>query len=339
MILASAGCAQSLATPTASGSAAPAGAPPPSETPTLEVTGASPVAVEMRPSDAGASTGQAGVPPALASQPSAEPPAAPLEPSLAAVVNGVALTRESYERQLAQAQRFLLQRPDLSPDSEEGKAALQELERQVLGWMIDQILIQQAAAAEGIAIGPERIDEELARMRDGDPQRFGEWLAANGMTEEMLREQLHMDLLTAAMRDRVTSAQPRATRHIHACHILVSEASLAATLRQRLLAGESFVALARQYSEDGSTRDSGGDLGFLPEGIMPPEFDQVAFALQAGDISEIIQTDVGFQIIQLVEIDPERPVSEEYWPMVQQHAFEDWMAQQRASASIQRGMP
>jgi parvulin-like peptidyl-prolyl isomerase len=207
-----------------------------------------------------------------------------LDPSVVAVVNGVVLSRESYERQLAQAQRFLLQRPDLSLDSEEGKRALQDLEQQVLAWMIDQILLQQAAAAEGIAIGSERVDEEIARMRGGDARRYEEWLAANGLTEEMLREQLRMDLLTAAMRDRVTSAQPRARRHVHVRHILVSEASTAETLRLRLLAGESFAA-------------------------------------------------------QLVEIDPERIVSEEYWPMVQHRIFEDWMAQQRARSSIQRSTP
>jgi hypothetical protein len=48
---------------------------------------------------------------------------------------------------------------------------------------------------------------------------------------------------------------------------------------------------------------------------------------------------VGFRIIQVVEVDPEREVPNQLWPAVQQRAFEDWLSQQRAAASIQTNLP
>jgi parvulin-like peptidyl-prolyl isomerase len=62
--------------------------------------------------------------------------------------------------------------------------------------------------------------------------------------------------------------------------------------------------------------------------------EEVAFALQPGEISGIIKADSGLHIVQVVEIDPDRAVPDDLWPVVQQRAFEDWMAQQRAAASI-----
>lgn len=68
---------------------------------------------------------------------------------------------------------------------------------------------------------------------------------------------------------------------------------------QKLRAGADFETVAKQYSEDPSTRDKGGDLGWFRSGTMVREFDQVAFALQPGQISGIVETSFGFHIIKV----------------------------------------
>lgn len=69
----------------------------------------------------------------------------------------------------------------------------------------------------------------------------------------------------------------------------------------RIKAGEGFAAVARDVSED-VTADKGGDLGFFVRGVMVPAFDEVAFSMQKGDISDIIETQFGYHLIQLVDI-------------------------------------
>ena len=70
---------------------------------------------------------------------------------------------------------------------------------------------------------------------------------------------------------------------------------------------------------------------------MPPAFEDAALALRPGETSDIVRSDIGYHIIQLVEIDPQRQVSDELWPMVRQRAFENWLSHQQSLANIQRG--
>ncbi len=75
----------------------------------------------------------------------------------------------------------------------------------------------------------------------------------------------------------------------------------AEALRERLVKGEDFATLAQQFSEDGS-KEKGGDLGFFPKGAMVPAFDTAVFALKTGQISDVVQTQFGYHLIKLEEI-------------------------------------
>jgi parvulin-like peptidyl-prolyl isomerase len=84
---------------------------------------------------------------------------------------------------------------------------------------------------------------------------------------------------------------------IRCSHILVEKMSTAEQLLQRLAKGESFEALAAQYSIDGS-RKRGGDLGYFGRGTMVREFENAAFALKKGEISGLVKTQFGYHIIK-----------------------------------------
>jgi peptidyl-prolyl cis-trans isomerase C len=65
--------------------------------------------------------------------------------------------------------------------------------------------------------------------------------------------------------------------------------------------GEDFGKLATEFSDDKGSRDKGGDLGFFPRGKTVPAFDRAAFELQAGDVSDIVETKYGYHIIKVFE--------------------------------------
>lgn len=67
---------------------------------------------------------------------------------------------------------------------------------------------------------------------------------------------------------------------------------------ERVRAGEDFATLARRYSDDVATRESGGDLGDFGRGSMLPAFEDAAFRMQPGDISDLVRTEVGFHILK-----------------------------------------
>ena len=88
-------------------------------------------------------------------------------------------------------------------------------------------------------------------------------------------------------------------------HILVEERELAESLLEEIQQGADFSELARIHSIDTSTKDSGGDLGYFERDIMVPEFDKVVFEMGIGELSEVVETDYGFHIIKLTEVQPE----------------------------------
>ena len=71
--------------------------------------------------------------------------------------------------------------------------------------------------------------------------------------------------------------------------------------RERILRGEKFGALARLYSDDPGSASKGGDLGFVERGTLYPEFEAVAFNLKSGEISQVVKTQAGYHIIQMIE--------------------------------------
>ena len=89
-------------------------------------------------------------------------------------------------------------------------------------------------------------------------------------------------------------------------HILVESEELANDLLGQIREGADFAELAKANSEDTSSNEEGGDLGFFERELMGAEFDEAAFAMNIGDVSEVVPTDYGyFHIIKLTGIESE----------------------------------
>jgi len=87
---------------------------------------------------------------------------------------------------------------------------------------------------------------------------------------------------------------------IKCLHILVKKNSEALTVLDRLKNGESFTNLAKELSIDKASGKRGGDLGFFRKGMMVKQFEDVAFRLEKGQISEPVKTEFGYHIIKRI---------------------------------------
>jgi parvulin-like peptidyl-prolyl isomerase len=273
--------------------------------------------------------------------PTSAAPANTLTPpaNAAALVNNQPVPLDEYEAQVALAVSALSQQQSFDPQTTEGQAALLQLRRQILDSMIDQALIEQAAAREGIVVPMEKVETEMSRLIGDDAAKFDDWLKANDMTRESFKAQLQRQLLSAAFQEYIVGSSPPEVEQVHARHILVTTEAEAMDVLIKLRNGESFATLAQEYSQDRGTKDQGGDLGFFPRGVMPAEIELVAFALNPGQVSGIVKSDFGYHIIEVVEKDPKRAVSEEMLTAWRQNKFLEWLDDQRAAAKIEYLVP
>lgn len=88
---------------------------------------------------------------------------------------------------------------------------------------------------------------------------------------------------------------------VRARHILVKTEKEAIDIRQELEQGAEFESLAKKYSTEPGADQSGGELGFFPRGKMLPEFEEAAFSLAVGEISQPVKTKYGYHLIKLEE--------------------------------------
>jgi parvulin-like peptidyl-prolyl isomerase len=298
---------------------------------------------------AGASTSTAAVPvPAEPAEVEAEveietpvslPSSTPTpEPPLAVRVNGQPIYLTDYERELEGYEAYLLSM-GVDPSSEEGRADLAQHRSLILDMMIEQVLAEQAAAAAGIVVSDEDVNAYMQMMVDenGGEEAFETKLAEMGETRENAWREVRAQLIGMAMTQRIVESVPTTGEHVHARHILVDTSQEAERILTQLQAGADFATLARAYSQDTSTRDNGGDLGFFPRGILlAPEVEDVAFALQPGQFSNVVQSALGYHIVQVIERDPARPIKPENLRLIQERTVQEWVEGLWAEAVVQR---
>lgn len=88
---------------------------------------------------------------------------------------------------------------------------------------------------------------------------------------------------------------------VRVAHILVKSREEADMIKNKIKSGAKFEDMAKAYSIDHGSKVKGGDLGFFSKGMMVPEFEDAAFKLKKGEVSDLVQTRYGFHIIKLID--------------------------------------
>ncbi|MEA3308262.1 MAG: peptidylprolyl isomerase [Chloroflexota bacterium] len=271
----------------------------------------------------------------------AEPTFTPVAPAptaepLAATVNRAPITLAEYERQMVNYEAAMNSAGQDAGDAA-GQAFLLAARQTVLNWMIEQELIIQTAPEMGITVGEAEVDVIIQELLDDIGQTaFDERLANEGLTLAELRANLSTQLLASRVTEEVVSQVPAQTLHVNARHVLVATREEAEQLLTQIQAGADFATLARANSLDAFTREQGGDLGYFPRGVLlSSEVEEAAFRLQPGQVSEVISSELGYHILQVLDRVEDRAVSAENLRDLKDKASRHWLDELREQADIQ----
>jgi len=236
-----------------------------------------------------------------------------------------------------QIQLELMQRR-VDPDRVDD-ALMRRMEQEVLRGMVADKIVLAKARADSIVVKPKDVDDALneqlenLRREAGSERAYQAELKREGITERdlkrrlrrqiehyLLKQQVMMELarkITISNKELEAFYQthkdslPEQKEQVSLSHIMIvpkagearrrAAREKAEQILQRARAGEDFAELARTYSEDPGSAKKGGDLGFFTRGTMRPAFEEAAFALQPGEISDLVETPLGIHIIKVEE--------------------------------------
>ncbi len=252
-----------------------------------------------------------------------------------AVVNDTVITQEAFEQEMTPVLKQMEmqgQKPD--------ESQIAEIRKKVLDNMINREVLYQASRKKGYTADDKAVEEKLASFKEQFPNeaQFKEALSKMNLSEEVIKKQIREQISIEQLVEEevvpgitVSEADAKAyyeanpqffkqPEQVKARHILIKVAPDAdeekkaearkklETVQEKLKEGGDFAELAKEYSE-GPSSTNGGDLGSFGRGQMVKPFEEVAFALEEGKVSDIVETRFGYHLIKVEEKKPESTVS------------------------------
>lgn len=291
--------------------------------------------------------------------------------TVVAMINGKAI----HTNELDLAVRQFLIRLGKNPDFFVNQPKDTVIYREALNWLISLDLLAEEADKNNIKVDENKIELTFNNFKRNFPseQKFLDFLAENDLSLENFKNKLADEIKVQQLLDqKITSKIAEITEQealeyfnansdkflqneqIRVHHILIKviepndskkvevAENKARWILDKIKQGGNFEALARQYSEDPSAF-KGGDLGFFARGDMIKEFEDVAFALKIGEVSNAVRTPIGFHIIKLTEkkssqLIPFQEVASQVKALLKQERsnslFEDYVNELKSKAKI-----
>lgn len=173
-------------------------------------------------------------------------------------------------------------------------------------------------------LGPEAYATQVGKLKDS--------LSKARYSFDDYRAIIEVQLLRQKLNDALGQAIPTTAEQVRARQILVKTFEEAQQVEARLKAGEDFGKLAQELSIDPTAKTNSGDLGWQPRGYFIKEFEDAAFSLPVMQISSPVTTTFGVHIIQVLEKDANRALSETALAEKRASALDDWLQQARTAA-------
>ncbi|MBN1899851.1 peptidylprolyl isomerase [Candidatus Sumerlaeota bacterium] len=238
------------------------------------------------------------------------------------------VTQEELEKEMnSQASQFGVQMVTLPEDQK------QRYRKVILHRLIDKELILAEGKKNKIDVSDAEVQSEVAKIKGQFPDQktYESVLEQKNITQQELDEKIKENLLLKKIIDDLTtgvatvldeevkkyydthSKEFKREEEARASHILIKVDKEAeekekerakkkiTELREKILKGEDFAKLAQEHSDCPSGKRAGGDLDWFGKGRMVPPFEQAAFSLKVGEISDIVETQFGYHILKVTD--------------------------------------
>jgi foldase protein PrsA len=259
-----------------------------------------------------------------------------------AQVGQTLITQEQFD-----SLKTMYEEADRAPDKDSQEADYTRFEQSLAEYLVTLEVLKQEAASFEVEVGEQDVQAEIAKIKDmfdGDEERFNAALKKQNLTLEQLTRSLSDNLLLDRMKAAVTSdltvtdeeakayyqehrsdfvqQEERKTSHILISPFPSADDSSSASqadwdaaqaeaekVRGEIQNGADFANVAKKYSDDATTKESGGALGLITKGQMVPAFEEAVFSLKKGELSEPVKTQYGYHLILVKDIVPEEQLS------------------------------
>jgi peptidyl-prolyl cis-trans isomerase SurA len=226
---------------------------------------------------------------------------------------------------------------------EYGEEEIMETEKRIVDQLIDEKLVAQEADRLGIEVTPKELTMAIKDVKEQNrltDAQFEKALAEDGMTLEDYKRELTNQMKKMRLMDQEIRAKVQVSKkevdeyyekhksefnappevRLQQILLLVSPEALdseidqvrkkAEQVRERVSQGENFTEMVKLYSQD-VTAAAGGDMGIFLKGELFPSLDEVAFSLEVGEVSGVIQSPTGFHILKLLDKKDRKKMTEE----------------------------
>lgn len=194
---------------------------------------------------------------------------------------GVKITKEYFNERINRLPEWAM-----------GRFRTEEGKREFLNELVKEELLYREAKKQGLS----KDKEVQAKLEE-----FQRMTLITTLLKKEIEEKAKVDDKEVKEFYDKNPAEFKAGLEVRAKHILVDSESEAKNILKRIQKGEKFSELAKKYSKDKGSAQNGGDLGFFSSGKMIPEFENAAFSLKVGQVSNPVKTQFGYHIIQVTD--------------------------------------
>lgn len=221
---------------------------------------------------------------------------------------------------------------------------------EMLGLLATELLVKIEASKYVGEVTEAEIDDMLRAVAQGDSEtisesEFNEWfrqrLNETGFTRDEYRGIARITLLTVRLHEYLAERVPTVAEQVHLRAIAVSTYEETEEVLSRLEDGEDFADLARELTLDEESRESGGDIGWFPRGVMGASrmgaswVDDILFNLEIDGISEPLAFEDAFYIFKLIDRTSLREISEEHLWVLKSNVLSDWISQEIGAHNVE----
>lgn len=252
-----------------------------------------------------------------------------------AVVNGVTISKDMYDRELS----FFVRRA--APGGQQiPEMQMAQMKNEVLESLIDRELLYQESKKKGIQVKSEAVSTQLQQIQQRYPSKeeFEKLLNNMGLTQADVQAQIERGMAIQELIDKEITGKIQISdeetktfydknpqlfqqpEQVKASHILIKVQADAPeaektearkkieAVQKKVTQGEDFATLAKTYSE-GPSGPKGGDLGYFRRGQMVKPFEEVAFSLKPNETSDIVETQFGYHLIKVNDKKPAKKMT------------------------------